>query len=109
MNIYPFYPLRVQDRRSVQASGGPIAFIGATEKSYYALSARIGISHPKSTRTLLSNPNLIALHLKIRQRWASLISLIVVETDTTIVTTGKKLKKERRYYLSSKEESVAYF
>ena len=93
----------------MQTPGGPSAFIGATGESYSALSARIGISHPKSTRTLLSTPNLIALHPKIRQRWASLTSLIVVETDTIIVTTGKKRIKERRYYLSSKEESAAYF
>ena len=52
MNIYPFSPSApVQDRRSVQAPGGPIAFIGATGENYSALSARIGISHPKSTCT----------------------------------------------------------
>ena len=62
-----------------------------------------------TTRTVLSTTNLVALDPEIRQRWANLTSLIVVETDTTIVTTGKKRKKERRYYLSSKEESAAYF
>jgi hypothetical protein len=58
--------------------------------------------------TLLGH-HFVALDPEIRKRWASLTSLIVVETDTTIVTTGKKRKKERRYCLGSKEESAAYF
>lgn len=62
-----------------------------TEKSHGRLT----------TRTVLSCNHLDALDLSIRERWAGLASVVVVETETVELATGRQRKKDRRYYLSS--------
>jgi len=84
------FALRHLDLKSAIGSGG------------WSLHQKRKKSHGRDTLcTVLVTDKLAWMDSEIRDQWAGLQSLIIVENETTETSNGNKRSPERRYYLSS--------